>query len=113
MRIPIPLGKKVISVARTYLSFFSIVSFHAVRYYFVPLLLLGCVFHTLWLLALFLLFLSSAVDYLTKRPFLAYPVFLFYYLLEHVFYQTGVFVGCVKARTFGSYRPRLVMRFGR
>ena len=111
--IHIPLRKVAFSVIRTYLSFFYFVSFHLVRYYLVAILLVGFAFHTLWPLALFFLFLSSVVDYQTKRPALTYPGFLFFYVLEHISYQTGVFMGCVKARTFGSYRMRLLIRFGR
>ena len=113
MTIHIPLRKVAFSVVRTYLSFFYFVSFYLVRYYLVAILLVGFAFRTLWPLALFFLFLSSAVDYQTKRPALTYPGFLFFYVLEHVSYQTGVFLGCVKARTFGSYRMRLLIRFGR
>jgi mycofactocin system glycosyltransferase len=106
----IPLWKAYFSVVRTYFSFFYLVSFHVVRYYLALLVLLGFVFHPLWLLSLFLIALSSIVDYTTKRPRLAFPVFLFYYTLEHVFYQAGVFAGCVRAGTFGSYRPRVLAR---
>ena len=113
MGIHTALRKVAFSVVRTYLSFFYFASFHLVRYYLVAMLIAGFAFHTLWFLALFLLFLSSAVDYQTKRPALTYPGFLFFYVLEHISYQTGVFLGCVKARTFGSYRMRLLMRFGR
>ncbi len=111
--VRIPLRRVAASVIRTYLSFFWVASFHPVRYYLVPIILLGLAFHGLWPLALFLLLFSSSVDYLTKRPVLAFPAFLFYYVLEHVSYQTGVFIGCVKARTFGSYLPRLLIRFGK
>jgi len=113
MGIPILLRKVAFSVVRTYLSFFYFASFHLVRYYLVAILLVGCAFRTLWPLALFFFFLSSAVDYETKRPVLFYPTFLYLYVLEHFFYQTGVFLGCLKARTFGSYRTRLSMRLGR
>lgn len=113
MGIHIPLRKVAFSVIRTYLSFFYFVSFHLARYYLVAILFVGLAFRTLWPLALFFLFLSSAVDYQTKRPALTYPAFLLYYVLEHVSYQAGVFLGCVKARTFGSYQMRLLIRFGR
>ncbi len=108
--LAIPLWKVYFSVVRTHFSFFYFVSFHAVRYYLAPLVLLGFLFHPLWLLSLLLVALSSAVDYTTKRPRLAFPVFLFYYILEHLFYQAGVFAGCVRAGTFGSYRPRILAR---
>jgi len=109
----IPLRKVFLSVVRAYLSFFYFASFHVVRYYLVATLLVGLVVHRLWPLAVFFILLSSAVDYQTKRPSLSYPAFLLYYVLEHLFYQTGVFLGCVKAHTFGSYRMRLSIRFGK
>ena len=109
----IPLRKVAFSVIRTYLSFIYFASFHLARYYLAAILLAGFAVHALWPLAAFFILLSSAVDYQTKRPALNYPAFFFYYVLEHLFYQTGVFLGCVKARTFGSYRTRLSIRFGR
>ena len=109
----IPLRKVAFSGIRTYLSFFYFASFHLARYYLAAILLAGFAVHTLWPLAAFFILLSSVVDYETKRPALRYPAFFFYYVLEHLFYQTGVFLGCVKARTFGSYRMRLSIRFGR
>jgi hypothetical protein len=39
-----------------------------------------------------------------KKPRLPYPVFLFFYTLEHLAYQAGVFLGCLRERYFGSYR---------
>jgi len=111
--IHIPLRKVAFSVVRTYLSFIYFASFHLVRYYLVAIVLVGLAFHTLWSLALFFLILSSAVDHQTKRPALAYPTFLFFYVLEHIFYQTGVFLGCLRACTFGSYGMRLLIRLGR
>ena len=108
--VPIPLWKVYFSVARTHFSFFYFVSFHGVRYYLVPLALLGLLYHPLWLLVLLLIALSSTVDYATKRPRLAFVAFLFYYILEHLYYQTGVFVGCLKAGTFGSYKLRISWR---
>ncbi len=47
---------------------------------------------------------TSITDYYVKRPKLAYPVFLFFYILEHLAYQAGVFIGCLKQGYFGSYR---------
>lgn len=104
----IPVWKAFFSVVRTELSFFYFASFHITRYYLTLLLLLGFAYHPLWFLSLLLVGISSVVDYATKHPKLAFPLFLFYYTSEHVFYQAGVFAGCVKTGTFGSYRPRIV-----
>jgi hypothetical protein len=103
--VRVPAWKIAFSLVRTYFSFFYFVSFHLVRYYFVLLIPLGFLFHSLWPFCFFMLVLSSLVDYTVKRPRLIFPVFLFYYFLEHISYQVGVLSGCVKARTFRSYKP--------
>ena len=103
-------GRVLASVARSYFSCAYFISFHVVRYYLAPLLLLGFLFHPVWLLGGFLVGVSSSVDYAIKRPRLGFPAFLFYYVLEHLSYQTGVLAGCLRARSFGSYKVRLVRR---
>jgi hypothetical protein len=104
--------KIVFSIVRTYFSLFYFVSFHVVRYYLIFLLPLGVLFPPLWLLCLFMLILSALVDYTAKRPRLIFPLFLFYYFLDHLSYQAGVLVGCVRAGTFRSYRPGLARTIG-
>lgn len=106
----IPLWKAYFSALRTELSFLYFASFHLVRYYLVLLVFLGFLFHPLWQLVLFLVGVSSIVDYVTKRPRLAFPSFLFCYTLEHIFYQAGVFIGCLREGTFGSYRLKIKPR---
>jgi hypothetical protein len=49
--------------------------------------------------------LTSSVDYAVKKPRLLYPIYLFFYILEHLVYQVGVFWGCLKLKYFGSYVP--------
>ncbi len=100
----------VFSVSRTYLSFFHVASFHIVRYYLVVLVLLGLFFPPVWFLCLFMVLLASVVDYGVKKPKLSFVSFLAYYVLEHVSYQLGVFVGCLRLRTFGSYSVTFVKR---
>jgi mycofactocin system glycosyltransferase len=92
------------STLRSGLAFFYYVFFHLVRYYFVPLLALGFLWHPVWGFAGLALAVTSVVDFFVKKPRLPYPVFLFLYALEHLAYQAGVFLGCLKARSFGSYR---------
>ncbi len=98
------------SMVRTYFSFYYFVSFHLVRYYFLLLILGGFVFHPIWYVCFSMLIVAASVDYVTRRPNLFVLPFLFYYALEHIFYQVGVFVGCLRARSFESYVPRFVRR---
>jgi mycofactocin system glycosyltransferase len=92
------------AVLRTFLSLFYLVFFHLVRYYLVLLIGFGFLWHPLWILGGVALIYASFVDYAVKRPSLFYLIFLFYYVLEHLAYQVGVFLGCLRSRYFGSYR---------
>jgi mycofactocin system glycosyltransferase len=89
---------------RSYLSFFYFAFFHLVRYYLILFIGFGFLWHPLWIFGGTALIYASIVDYALKRPALFYPFFLFYYILEHIVYQVGVFWGCLRSRYFGSYR---------
>ena len=92
---------------RSYPAFYYAISFHLVRYYFILLVGLGFLFHPVWLVCLLMLLLTSIADYRAKRPRLIYPVYLYFYTLEHLAYQVGVFWGCLKLGYFGSYIPKV------
>jgi cellulose synthase/poly-beta-1,6-N-acetylglucosamine synthase-like glycosyltransferase len=95
----------IYSVLRSYFSFYYFASFHLIRYYLILLAGLGFAFHFIWILCGAALLLTSFVDYRIKKPELFYPVFLYFYTLEHLAYQTGVFWGCLKLKHFGAYIP--------
>ena len=96
-----------LSAVRSTFSFYYYAGFHLIRYYLVALIIPGFLQPPLGLLLLIMLALVSLVDYRIKKPLLPFPVFLFYYLLEHGFYQAGVFAGCLKHRYFRCYLPQL------
>ena len=100
-----PLLPVIYSVLRSYFSFYYFASFHLIRYYLILLAGLGFIFHFLWILCGIALLLTSIVDYRIKKPDLLYPVFLYFYTLEHLAYQTGVFWGCLKLKHFRAYIP--------
>jgi len=77
--------------------------FHLVRYYLILFIGFGVLWYPLWILGGLALVYASIADYLNKRPELFYPVFLFFYVTEHLAYQAGVFLGCLKTGYFGSY----------
>jgi mycofactocin system glycosyltransferase len=102
--LALPFRRIIGPAIRSGLSLCYFALFHLVRYYLVPLLALGFLWHPVWALAGLALAATSLVDFFVKKPALPYPVFLFFYLLEHLAYQAGVFLGCLKAGYFGSYR---------
>lgn len=97
------LAPLLYAVLRSYLSLGYYAAFHLVRYYFILLVGLGFVWTPCWWYAGVILIYASIVDAYVKGPRLAYPVFLLYYLLEHLAYQGGCFWGCLKTMYFGSY----------
>ena len=102
-KMAISFPQIVYSAFRSYLSFFYFAFFHLVRYYLILIVGLGFLWHPLWLFGGLALIYTSIVDFYVKRPKLFYTVFLYFYLLEHLAYQVGVFRGCVKLKYFGSY----------
>jgi hypothetical protein len=88
---------------RSYLASYYFAFFHLVRYYLILLCGLGFLLHSVWFFCGLAVLLTSSVDYCVKRPNLPYPVFLLFYILEHLAYQIGVFWGCLKLRYFRSY----------
>ncbi len=97
------------SVVRGHLSFLYSVAFHLVRYYLLVLVAAGFVVPGFWVLAAAALLYVVTVDVSAKRPRLAFPVYLWFSLAEHMAYQAGVVAGCVRKRSFRSY----LLRFAR
>jgi mycofactocin system glycosyltransferase len=104
LKIDLTFSRIISSVFRSWLSFFYFAFFHLVRYYLVLFIAFGFLWHPLWILGGLAVVYASVVDFSVKKPALLYPVFLFYYFLEHLAYQVGVFWGCLKKGYFGSYR---------
>jgi len=103
LKMTVSFTQLIYATFRSYLSFFYFAFFHLMRYYLILIAVLGFLWHPLWLFSGLAIVYTSIVDYHVKKPSLFYPVFLFFYLLEHLAYQAGVFLGCLKLRYFGSY----------
>jgi mycofactocin system glycosyltransferase len=88
---------------RNQVSFFYYAFFHLMRYYLILIIGLGVAWWPFWVWGGAAIIYTSITDYIVKKPKLFYPVFLYFYLLEHLAYQVGVFRGCVKYGYFGSY----------
>ncbi len=101
--VTLPFPQVIYATLRSYLSFFYFAFFHLVRYYLILIFALGFLWHPLWYFGGLVIICTSIVDYRVRKPKLLYPVFLFFYLLEHLVYQVGVFRGCCKQKYFGSY----------
>ncbi|MDO3377281.1 mycofactocin biosynthesis glycosyltransferase MftF [Geoalkalibacter halelectricus] len=77
--------------------------YHLLRYYLLPIILLGIVLPQAGLVLALLGLWVVGVDYRLRRPELSLPAFALFYLLEQISYGLGVFVGCWRQRNFSSY----------
>ncbi|MBL0225277.1 MAG: mycofactocin biosynthesis glycosyltransferase MftF [Geobacteraceae bacterium] len=86
------------------------VSYHLVRYYALPLILIALLVPGLWSWALPVaaLLCAAGVDHAVRKPPLSFFRFCGIYLLEHISYGAGVFWGCLRRRCFSSYRVVLL-----
>jgi mycofactocin system glycosyltransferase len=107
-RLRLSFRRVLFSLARIHTSSLYFLAFHLIRYYLILLIILGFAVHTLWILVSALLMYAAIVDYSVKRPQLVFPLFLIYYTLDHISYQAGVLVGCMRKRSTRSYRVRFI-----
>jgi len=83
-------------------------SYHLLRYYAALLFLLAFVEPRLSPLVLAIILSAAWVDHSVKKPQLSFVRFTAIYLLEQIAYGTGVFWGCLRGRTFASYRVEIL-----
>ena len=102
-KMALPFRQIAYAKLRSYLSFYYFAFFHLVRYYLILIFMLGFLLHPIWFFGVAAILFTSIADYYIKRPNLPYPVFLLFYVLEHLAYQIGVFRGCLKLKYFRSY----------
>ncbi len=107
--ISLPLPLVFLAVLRSYLSFlYQVCSFFS-RYY---LLLATLLLPILPVLCLGI-WISHAgvgvVQFFVLKPRLHLPAFLFFFTLEQLSYQAGVWLGCLKAQFFSPVSPNIVL----
>jgi mycofactocin system glycosyltransferase len=102
--IRLPVAEITAAVLKSHFQLAYYLSFYMVRYHLPLLVALACAMPSGISIWLTVVLLPGLVTYLQKRPRLSFPVFLFFYLAEHAFYQCGAFWGCLKQRRFRLYR---------
>ena len=108
----VPVGgiAVLMAVLRGYLAFGYHLCAFASRYYLIWAILLCPLFHTVSMSIFSMHLITGMVDFVVKKPKLNPFSFLFYFTLEQISYQWGVWWACFKHRVFGSVNPRLVRR---
>ena len=88
---------------RTSVAFSYYFTFHIIRYYLLLLFIIALFFTVVFHFLIPAILFISFIDWRIKSPDLNYFSFTFYYLLEQVYYQTGVILGCIKHSYLGCY----------
>lgn len=78
--------------------------YHLVRYYSAVLIAAALLVPPLGVVFLGVLGCAAGVDHSVKKPRLSFLRFVGIYLLEQLAYGAGVFWGCLRRKTFASYR---------
>jgi len=109
-RIPVKASQLFLAVVRGYAALFYHCCAFISRYYllwFIPVML---IFPLVSILFIVLHSISGLVDYFLKKPRLNLFGFLFYYSLEQLSYQTGVWFGCIKYKSFSAINPIVIFQ---
>jgi len=106
--IAISLQSLVAGRLRALWSLGYYLSYHLLRYYAALLFLLTFLEPRLSPLLLAVICCAAGVDHSVRKPQLSFVRFAAIYLLEQVAYGAGVFFGCVRGRTFASYRVEIL-----
>jgi mycofactocin system glycosyltransferase len=106
--LPIGLPALLAGRLRALGSLVYYLCYHLVRYYSTVLFAIALALPPFWAVFIGALGVAAGVDYAVKKPRLSFVRFAGIYLLEQIAYGTGVFWGCLRRKTFASYRVVLL-----
>lgn len=109
-RLPVAPFHLLSAVLRGHFAFFYQCCAFFSRYYLIGALILFPFVPWVSALVMGMHFLTGVVEFFTKKPRLSIPLFLFYFSLEQLSYQLGVWWGCFKRNFFGPVNPQVVMK---
>jgi mycofactocin system glycosyltransferase len=107
-QIPVTRFQVTAAVLRSYLSFVYHCCSFVSRYYLVVLPLLFLISPLIIGSISLMHLIVGIVEYGTKKPRLNLLFFLFFFTLEQIFYQSGVWWQCIRQLNFKPVLPRVV-----
>jgi mycofactocin system glycosyltransferase len=109
-KLPVALFYLFPAVLRGHFAFFYHCCAFFSRYYLIGSLLFFPFLPWVSALAIGMHVLTGLVEFFIKKPRLSIPSFLFYFSLEQLSYQLGVWWGCFKRNYFGPVNPQIVTK---
>ncbi len=109
-RIPIAFPRFLLATFREYLAFLNHCCAFVSRYYLFWAFLIFLWVPWLSGILLVMHLLAGIVEYTIKKPHLHILLFLFYFTLDQISYQLGVWWGCLKRFFFNPVNPQIVRK---
>ena len=106
--IPIRLPHLFLAVIRSYFSFFYHQCAFVSRYYLIWAALIVLLLPLASTIILGMHLLTGFMEYFIKKPRMNPVSFIFYFSLEQLSYQSGVWWGCIRNSSFSAVNPRVV-----
>lgn len=98
------------AVIRSYFAFFYHCCAFVSRYYLFWAIVVMPLFPLAFIIIIGMHLLAGLVEYFIKKPHLNPVSFFFYFSLEQLSYQLGVWWGCLKNLSFSSVNPRVAWK---
>ncbi|MBU2498695.1 MAG: mycofactocin biosynthesis glycosyltransferase MftF [Proteobacteria bacterium] len=108
--VPIHFPRLLLSTFRSYFVFCYHVCTFVSRYYLLWAFLIFMLSPLVSAILLGMHLLTGAGEYLIRKPRLNFPLFLFYFTLDQLSYQLGVWWGCLKECFFRPVNPQIVKK---
>jgi hypothetical protein len=108
--IPIHFPPLLLSTLRSYCAFFYHCCAFVSRYYLFWAPAIFIVAPLVSAIVLCIHLLTGIAEYFIKKPRLRLPSFLFYFTVDQLAYQLGVWWGCLKRLCFSPVNPYLVRK---
>ena len=101
----------LLSSLRGHIAFLVMLSSFTSRYYLITIPLIIAFSPLAAFLIVIMHIISGSVEYMIKKPKLNVFVFLFFFSIEQLSYQSGVWLFCLKERFLNPVNPKLTIRF--
>jgi len=108
--LPVKLPTLFLAVFRSYLAFLYQFSAFVSRYYLIWSFLIVWFLPLATMVVLGIHLLLGLSEYVIRKPRMNLLMFLYYFSLDQLSYQIGVWWGCVKNRHFSPVNPRILWK---
>ena len=108
--IPMHLANLIMANFRSYMSLLYHLCSFVSRYYLFWSFPFFLLLPDVSFIILSMHLVAGMVEYIIRRPSLNFPLFFLLFSLDQLFYQLGVWRGCIKGHFWGPINPRILRK---